>query len=143
MRRVLFASLVAGFALVVAAACGRQPDPPPATASTHTVTVLFQCERTRLVSPWVVRVRPGDNIEWVLDTLSDVDAFEVSRKHWWDGWPFAGGSKHPGSKGAPAAARNARGKLNKPYHYKISAQCPDGSGGTKETEIDPDIILDT
>lgn len=135
-----FAALVGAAALSTPPA---QPSADPtARRATVTVTIVFQCEGTRSVSPWRVRLQQGDEIEWVLDPSSDVPSFEIRKKRALQRWPF--GSPHPprGRPGEPARGTGMRPATSGTYPYDIVAPCPGPGNSTRNAVIDPDIIID-
>lgn len=146
MRRLLLSlALPMGAALALAALPGGplSADDTPAVRKTVTVTIVFQCDGTRSVSPWQAHLDQDDEIEWVLDPSSDVNEFEIQKKRIIGGWPFR--SEHPalGKKGENARGREMReNQSGKTYRYDIVAQCPGPGGSTRREVIDPDIIID-
>ncbi len=144
-RRLLFALLpaLAALALTALPSAPVAADDAPRARKTVTVTIVFQCDGTRSVSPWQAHLDQDDDIEWVLDPSSDVDAFEIQKKRLIGGWPFR--SEHPalGRKGEAARGREMReNQSGKTYRYDIVAQCPGAGGSTRREIIDPDIIID-
>ena len=117
-------------------------DSAPRLRETKVVTILFQCDGTRSVSPWQARLAQGDEIEWVLDPASDVDEFEIQKKRLIGGWPFR--SEHPalGNKGERASGREMKENARGTYRYDIVAMCPGPSDSRRKEVIDPDIIID-
>lgn len=117
-------------------------EPPVARRATVTVTIVFQCNGTRSVSPWRAQLRQDDDIEWVLGPGSDVPSFEIRKKRALQRWPFA--SEHParGRAGEPARGTGMRPNANGTYPYDIVAPCPGPGGSTRTEVIDPDIIID-
>lgn len=115
---------------------------PVARRATVTVTIVFQCNGTRSVTPWRAQLRQGDDIEWVLGAGSDVPSFEIRKKRALQRWPF--GSDHParGQPGQPARGTGMRPNANGTYPYDIVAPCPGPGGSTQMAVIDPDIIID-
>lgn len=144
MRRfaALAASLVALFSLTGLRGGPDAASHPARAAQTVRVTIVFQCEGTRSVSPWIARLAPGDSIEWVLDPSSDITEFEIRKKRALQGWPFA--SAHParGRPGAPAFGREMRRGASGRYAYDIVTRCPGPGGSMRPAVIDPDIIID-
>lgn len=118
-------------------------DDAPRARKTVTVTIVFQCDGTRSVSPWQARLEQGDDIEWVLDPSSDVTEFDIQKKRLIGGWPFR--SEHPalGRRGENARGREMReNQRGKKYSYDIVAQCPGPGNSMRREIIDPDIIID-
>ncbi len=146
MRRRFVLAALPAFAALGLALLPSVPvaaDNAPRVRKTVTVTIVFQCDGTRSVSPWQAHLEQGDDIEWVLDPSSDVDAFEIQKKRLIGGWPFR--SEHPalGRKGEKARGREMRdNQQGKTYRYDIVAQCPGPGGSTRREIIDPDIIID-
>lgn len=143
MRFRISAAFAALFSLALLAATRAAPaaDESQGTASTHTVTIVFQCEGTRSVSPWNVRIKQGDDIEWVLDPASDVPEFEVVKKKALQRWIFQNGA-HRGRPGTPARGSQMRPGSRGTHSYNIEAMCPGPGNSMRKTVIDPDIIVD-
>jgi hypothetical protein len=144
-RRFAFALLpaIAALALSALPSAPVAADDAPRARKTVTVTIVFQCDGTRSVSPWQAHLEQGDEIEWVLDPSSDVDAFEIQKKRLIGGWPFR--SEHPalGRRGENARGREMReNQSGKKYRYDIVAECPGPGNSTRREIIDPDIIID-
>ncbi len=146
MRRPLLLAVLPAVAALALTALPSAPiaaDDAPRLRKTVTVTIVFQCDGTRSVSPWQAHLDQGDDIEWVLDPASDVTEFEIQKKRLIGGWPFR--SEHPalGRKGENARGREMREyQQGKKYSYDIVAQCPGPGGSTRREIIDPDIIID-
>lgn len=146
MRRRLLLAVLPAFAALALTALPSAPiaaDDAPRVRKTVTVTIVFQCDGTRSVSPWQAHLEQGDDIEWVLDPASDVTEFEIQKKRLIGGWPFR--SEHPalGRRGENARGREMReNQQGKKYSYDIVAQCPGAGGSTRREIIDPDIIID-
>lgn len=112
--------------------------------TTDTVKVVFQCEGTRSVDPWVVTLTsPADTVLWVLDPSSDVDSIEIvpKRRFVTRPWPFEQGNRK-GMKGRPALQTDARGKKGDRFQYEVVATCPGPGNSTRRAVIDPDVIID-
>ena len=112
---------------------------------TDTVNVVFQCEGTRSVDPWVVTLTsPSDSVIWVLDPSSDVDSIEIVPKRRMvllRPWPFEQGNRR-GMKGRPAVQTDARGNKGDRYQYEVTAMCPGPGNSWRKAVIDPDVIID-
>lgn len=118
-------------------------DDAPRVPKTVTVTIVFQCDGTRSVSPWQAHLAQGDEIEWVLDPSSDITEFEIQKKRLLGGWPFR--SEHPalGRPGQSARGREMReGLSGKTFRYDIVGKCVGPGGSERKEVIDPDIIID-
>lgn len=141
LRRLsLFVALP--LALVAAVGVTLPADPVPPAADTIAVTIIFQCEGTRSVSPWNARLKQGDQIEWVLDPSSDVAEFEIRKKRALGRWPFQSELPARGRPGDPAVGNNMRMDARGTYAYNIEAMCPGPGGSMRKAVIDPDIIVD-
>ncbi len=144
MRYRISAAFAALFSLVLIGAT-RSTSAPGAQqggAQTHTVTIVFQCAGTRSVSPWELRIRQGDNVDWVLDESSDVDEFEIVKKRALQRWIFDDGRPARGRRGEPARGRDMRQNARGTHAYNIEAMCPGPGGSMQKAVIDPDIIVD-
>jgi hypothetical protein len=144
-RRFVFALFpaLAALALTALPSAPVAADDAPRVRKTVTVTIVFQCDGTRSVSPWQAHLDQGDDIEWVLDPSSDVEEFSIEKKRLIGGWPFR--SEHPalGRRGESARGREMReNQSGKTYRYDIVAQCPGPGNSTRREVIDPDIIID-
>ncbi|MBX3133573.1 MAG: hypothetical protein KF689_09345 [Gemmatimonadaceae bacterium] len=144
MRRFAVAILLP--VLVIVALAGLRPVPrqaPDALRATVTVTVLFQCAGTRSVTPWVTRVKHGDDIDWALDPASDVSEIDIVPKRGGPlyRWPWTGGNMR-GNRERPAQARGMRPNARGEHRYNIYAMCPGPGGSQRREVIDPDIIID-
>lgn len=146
MRRRLLLTVfpaAAALALAVLPSAPVGADDAPRVRKTVTVTIVFQCDGTRSVSPWQAHLDQDDEIEWVLDPSSDINEFEIQKKRLIGGWPFR--SEHParGRRGESARGREMReDQSGKTYRYDIVADCPGAGGSTRREVIDPDIIID-
>jgi hypothetical protein len=144
VRRIVVAFLVPVLAVVVLAGLRASPSPvPDAVRATVSVTVLFQCTGSRAVTPWAVRIKPGDEIDWVLDSASDVTEIEIVPKRGGPlyRWPWTGGNAR-GNRERPAQVRGMRPNARGEHRYNIYAMCPGPGGSQRREVIDPDIIID-
>ena len=144
MRYRLSAALAALFSLALLGATRGTPaaESQQSAAQTHTVTILFMCEGTRSVSPWEQHIRQGDDVNWVLDTASDVNEFEIVKKRALQRWIFDNGQPARGRRGDPARGRNMRQNARGTHAYNIEAMCPGPGNSMRKAVIDPDIIVD-
>jgi hypothetical protein len=146
MRAMRRPTLLVALPIALLAAVGATlPASRPASAAsaeTLTVTIVFQCEGTRSVSPWISRIKQGDQIEWVLDPSSDVTEFEIRKKRALGRWPFQSELPARGRPGTPAVGNNMRLDARGTYAYNIEAMCPGPGGSMRKAVIDPDIIVD-
>lgn len=144
MRRIIAVTLVPVFAFIALAGLRAVPNTAPdEIRATVTVTVLFQCAGTRAVTPWVTRVKHGDDIDWVLDPASDVTEIDVVPKRGGPlyRWPWTGGDMR-GNRERPAQARGMRPNAKGEHRYNIYAMCPGPGNSQRREVIDPDIIID-
>lgn len=111
-------------------------------ADTRTITIVFQCEGTRSVSPWVSRVKQGDQVEWVLDPSSDVTEIEIHKKRAMGRWPFQSELPARGRPGAPAVGNNMRMDARGSYIYTIEAMCPGAGRSTRKAVLEPELIVE-
>jgi hypothetical protein len=102
----------------------------------NVVDVHIDCDGPNVsikVVPWTVRVRPGDDLEWVLHSQSNATMRieEKDPSH----WPFpAPPPQAPVPPQGRVPAGTVRPGAKGTYHYTIHATC-DGTN----LEIDPDI----
>lgn len=147
-RPFRFALLIIPVALVLSVGAtlpAERPATPPAslpTAETLTITIVFQCEGTRSVSPWVARIKQGDQIEWVLDPSSDVAEIEIHKQRAMGRWPFQSELPAVGRPGAPATGNNMRMDARGTYDYNIEARCPGTSNARRKAVISPEFIVE-
>lgn len=141
-RPVLLVALPVAVIAAVGATLPAAHPAPTRTAETLTVTIVFQCDGTRSVSPWIARINQGDDVEWVLDPSSDVTEFEIRKKRALGRWPFQSELPARGRPGTPAAGNNMRTDARGTYAYNIEAMCPGPGGSMRKAVIDPDIIVD-
>jgi hypothetical protein len=130
---------------LVASAGATIPAHRPAltgAAATITITIVFQCEGTRSVSPWVARIRQGDQVEWVLDPASDVSEISISKQRSMGRWPFQSELPAVGRVGAPAPGNNMRMDAVGAYGYNIEAMCPGQGRSMRKAVITPEIIVE-
>jgi hypothetical protein len=144
LRFRLSAAFAALFSLALLGAARGRTDPAlqQGGAQTHTVTIVFQCGGTRSVSPWQLRIRQGDNVDWVLDDASDVTEFEIVKKRTLQRWIFDDGRPSRGRRGEPARGRGMRQNARGTHAYNIEAMCPGPGNSMQKAVIDPDIIVD-
>lgn len=114
----------------------------PRSVEVHTVTIVFQCNGTRAVTPWQVRIKQGDEVRWVLDPSSDVSDFEIEKKRALQRWVFQNEDRHRGNREGPAHGRAMRERADGVHPYNIVAQCPGPGNSMQRAVIDPDIIVD-
>jgi hypothetical protein len=93
------------------------------------------------VSPWNVRLRQGDEVEWVLAANANSNNVTITPKETSD-WPFATRGPFNGAKGNPARANGMRGNGRGTYKYNIALVCQSGQNAPDSVIVDPDIIVD-
>lgn len=106
------------------------------------VTINAKCagpNQTEIsVTPWNVRMRESQSLEWVLAANANSEQITVSPKRA-NQWPFAsppyiGGRGRPVNAGRP----NQRGR----FSYNIQLICQSGRNAPDTVLVDPDIIVD-
>ena len=118
-----------------------QSTATPRPAATHTVTVGAICTDegadSTWVDPWIVRIDMGDDVRWVLDSLTEARTVTVRPKAR-QVWPFAGSPPQGGRENpARSGAANRAGR----HLYDILLLCEKPSGGTVQVVIDPEIVI--
>jgi hypothetical protein len=102
------------------------------------------------VTPWRVRVRPGEVVEWKLDTNgpanNDILWFRVERIDR-KPWPFDLEPPHPSYTGLDSNTvisppRNNANPVNAVIAYGLTIGFKDDAGDLRTMYIDPDMIID-
>jgi hypothetical protein len=138
------AAIAALLALALVGASSRTSEPAPQQggAQNHRVTILYQCNATRTVSPWQVRIKQGDTGEWVLEDASDVTDFEIEKKRALQRWLFDTWHPARGRKGEPARGDQMRATSRGTHASNLEAMCPGPGNSMQKAVIDPDTIVD-
>lgn len=140
-RPSMFIALPVAFVASIGATTPVSRPAATGAAETITITIVFQCEGTRSVSPWVARIKQGDQVEWVLDPASDVSAIEISKQRAMGRWPFQSELPAVARPGAPATGNNMRMDARGTYGYNIEAMCP-GQDRSRKAVITPEFIVE-
>jgi hypothetical protein len=117
----------------------------PASQAVVQVTVNARCagpNNTEVtVRPWNVRLRQGDQLEWVIAANANSNDITITPKSS-SGWPFASREPINGTKGRPARANGMRANGRGTYKYNIALVCQSGQNPPDSVIIDPDVIVD-
>lgn len=108
------------------------------------VSVSLTCADTGMqasISPYIVQIPEGDQVEWKLTDNSTVSEIEIDKKK--DGsWPYDGDLPYKGSKERAAkAGRMKSGLVGRKFGYTISGTCTSSGGEERRIVIDPDMII--
>lgn len=135
----------AGAASAEAPVAMASPDSASRKPRTITVTMTLQCGDSTFVNvvPWTARLskRNKDDIDFVLDSSSNVDDVDVSLKTASEKWPLADRPPYKFKKGRGIRKGLAASADTGKYAYNIVASCTVG-GKSRKLVIDPDIFVD-
>lgn len=108
------------------------------------VTVSLTCADAGMqasISPYVVQVPEGDQVEWKIAESSTVSEIEIDKKQ--NGsWPYDGALPYRGGReNPPKAGRMKGGLVGRKFGYTISGTCTSAGGEARRIVIDPDMII--
>ena len=140
MRRPAQTACVA-VVLLMTGACARPVLEPGALIP---VTVSLTCADAGMqasITPYIVQVPEGDQVEWKLAEGSTVMELEIDKKP--NGsWPYDGKLPYKGGKDNPAKSGQMKGGLvGRKFGYTISGTCTSTGGEARRIVIDPDMII--
>lgn len=117
---------------------------PVQTSTVVPVNVTITCTGDGVqfaISPYRVRLKVDDGVDWVLVNSPDVTEFSIDKKGPGKPWPYTDSPPYRGGKANPAKGRGMDPKADGTYPYTIAATCSPADGSQRYIVIDPDMIV--